>query len=69
MKPLVGGIDGAWSFEAVGTGTRVTWSWELEPASAVAGYLMPVFGKLWAGYARQALENLEDLLLRRPGRG
>jgi hypothetical protein len=41
----------------------------VEPASSVSGYLMPVFGKLWAGYARQALENLEDLLLRRPGRG
>ncbi len=64
MKPLVGGIEGAWSFEAVGTGTRVTWSWEVEPASSASGYLMPVFGRLWAGYARQALENLEDLLLR-----
>ncbi|MET1058073.1 MAG: SRPBCC family protein [Nocardioides sp.] len=64
MKPLVGGIDGAWSFEAVGTGTRVTWSWDVYPASTVSGYLMPVFGRLWGGYARQALENLEDLLLR-----
>jgi len=25
---------------------------------------MPVFGRLWGGYARQALENLEGLLLR-----
>ena len=64
MKPLIGGIDGAWSFEAVGTGTRITWSWEVEPASAVSGRLMPVFGRLWSGYARQALENLEELLLR-----
>ena len=64
MKPLIGGIEGSWSFEAVGTGTRVTWAWEVEPASTVSGHLMPVFGKLWAGYARQVLENLEDLLLR-----
>ena len=64
MKPLVGGFEGAWSFEAVGTGTRVTWTWDVEPASTASGYLMPVFGRLWAGYARQALENLEGLLLR-----
>jgi len=64
MKPLIGGIEGAWSFEAAGTGTRITWSWEVEPASSTSAYLMPVFGRLWAGYARQALENLEDLLLR-----
>ena len=64
LKPLAAGFEGAWSFEAVGTGTRVTWSWDVEPASSVSGYLMPVFGRLWGGYARQALENLEDLLLR-----
>ena len=64
LKPMVGGIDGAWSFEPAGTGVRVTWTWDVEPASTASGYLMPVFGKLWDGYARQALENLEGLLLR-----
>ena len=64
ISDITGAMKGAWSLAAVGTGTRVTWSWEVEPASTASGYLMPVFGRLWAGYARQALENLEDLLLR-----
>ena len=63
MKPLVASIEGSWSFAPAGTGVRVTWAWDVEPASTVAGYLMPVFGRLWRGYARQALENLEEPLL------
>jgi hypothetical protein len=64
MKPLVTGLDGGWAFEPAGTGVRVTWTWDVHPASTAAGYLMPVFGRLWRGYARQALENLEGALLR-----
>jgi hypothetical protein len=63
MKPLVASVDGRWTFTPAGTGVRVTWAWTLHPASAVAGFAMPVFGRLWRGYARQALEQVEQLLL------
>ena len=63
LKPLAAQVDGAWRFTPVGTGCRVTWAWTVHPASPVAGRMMPVLGWLWRGYARQALENLEGILL------
>ena len=63
MRPLASSIDGLWSFEKAGTGVRITWSWTVRPASAATALLMPAFGRMWQGYARQALEQLEDLLV------
>ena len=62
MKPLVASVEGRWAFAPAGTGARVTWSWIVHPAP-YAGLAMPVFGKLWRGYAGVALERLESLLL------
>lgn len=62
MKPLVSTALGRWSFEPAGTGTRITWTWELTP-TAVGRYAMPVFGAMWNGYARKALEEIERILL------
>jgi len=64
MKPLVSSVDGRWSFAPAGTGVRITWAWTVHPASGVANLAMPVFARLWRGYARQALEQIEGLLLR-----
>jgi hypothetical protein len=63
MKFLLASVDGQWSFEPVGTGVRITWSWTLHPASQVADVAMPFFGWIWKGYARQALARIEELLL------
>lgn len=63
MKPLVAGADGLWTFEPAGTGTRITWTWELTPTAA-GRVVMPAFGAMWRGYARQALEQIEAILLR-----
>ncbi|KRF37020.1 SRPBCC family protein [Nocardioides sp. Soil805] len=63
MKPLVSAIDGRWSFEPVGTGTRITWAWDLTPTGA-GRLVMPVFARMWGSYARQALEEVESVLLR-----
>jgi hypothetical protein len=63
MRPLVASIMGSWMLEPVGTGVRITWSWTLEPASRAASLAMPVFSWMWHGYARQALEEIEGLLL------
>ena len=63
MRPLASSIDGLWSFEKAGTGVRITWSWTVHPASSATSLLMPAFGRMWQGYAGQALERLEGLLL------
>lgn len=63
LSPLVDHINGTWSFTPVGTGTEVTWRWEVYPKSSSAALAMPVFARLWRGYARQALEVLSDELL------
>ena len=59
---LAGSIDGTWSFDPVGTGTRVTWEWTIHPPSDVASYALPVLGMLWKGYARRSLDQLDELL-------
>jgi hypothetical protein len=63
FKALISGLDGEWTFGPAGTGTRITWSWTLYPASSVASYALPVFARLWRGYARQALEEVEKILV------
>ena len=62
MKPLVASAEGRWTFEPAGTGTRITWTWVLTPTAA-GRVLMPAFGAMWRGYARQALEEVEAILL------
>lgn len=64
MKPLVTAVDGEWAFEAVGTGTRITWTWVVHPTARLGRFAMPVFARLWSGYARQAMEQIEQILLR-----
>ena len=54
MKPLVGRVEGEWAFEPVGTGCRITWSWTVHAASTASALGLPVFGRLWLGYARRA---------------
>ncbi len=63
MAPLVGLIEGEWRFDPAGTGTKVTWKWVLYPRSRLAAPALPVFGLLWRGYARQALEDLSERLV------
>jgi hypothetical protein len=62
MKPLVERVEGRWSFEPAGTGTRITWAWDVTPTGP-GRLAMPVFGRMWRGYARQALEEIESVLL------
>ncbi len=63
LKALVSTVAGEWRFESAGTGTRITWSWVLEPASTVSRYTLPLLARLWRGYARQALEEIEQILV------
>jgi hypothetical protein len=64
LRRLIDSIDGTWSFEAVGSGSRVTWTWVVHPTtSPLVRPGIPVLTKLWNGYARQSLDHLEELLL------
>jgi hypothetical protein len=63
MKPLVTKLDGRWEFTPAGTGTRITWTWDVEARSAATARLLPVLQRFWNGYARQALEEAEHLLV------
>jgi hypothetical protein len=63
LAPLVGSVEGTWSFAPAGTGTTVTWQWILHPKSGVTAPALPVLGRIWKGYARRALETLSELLV------
>lgn len=67
MAPLAERIEGSWAFEPVGSGCRITWSWTIHPKSSASAVALPVFGRIWKGYARRALDHLEDLLLSKLG--
>ncbi len=63
MSHLFRRIDGRWTFDPVGTGVRITWTWRVTAASMTARPAMPVFARLWQSYARNALDEIESLLL------
>lgn len=62
MRPLVDSIEGRWEFTPMGTGTKVTWRWTLHPRGLGAP-VMPLIVTMWRTYAKQALEQLSELLL------
>jgi len=62
LAPLVGRVDGELIFEPLGSGTTVTWRWNIHPRSRFTAPLLPVFGRLWKGYARQSLQELSAQL-------
>ena len=64
MAPLIDHVEGLWKFDEHGTGTKVTWQWTLHPKSAFTAPALPVFARIWRGYANQALATLSDYLLR-----
>lgn len=63
MAPLIDHVEGQWLFTPHGTGTLVTWRWTLHPRSALSAPALPVFARIWRGYARQALETLSAHLV------
>ena len=64
LAPLIDHVEGEWLFAPAGTGTEVTWRWTVYPKSAVGALALPVFDRLWHGFARQSLERLSAELLR-----
>lgn len=63
MKPLVAGARGTWVFDPAGTGVRITWTWDVTPKATLGRLAMPMFARLWSGYARQAMDQIEGILV------
>lgn len=63
LQPIVAQVEGEWSFTSAGTGVRITWTWRVHPAGRLGELAGPVLSRLWHGYARQAFERLEGLLV------
>lgn len=63
LAALLEKIDGQFLFTPAGTGTRVTWRYNMIPRSRLAAAALPTFGWFWRGYARQALEELSSGLV------
>jgi hypothetical protein len=61
LKPLAKEIRGLWTFAPEGESTRISWRWEVEPA-ALGRPLMPLFARMWRGYAEKALQRLSELI-------
>lgn len=61
MMPLVRSVRGHWGLASDGSGTRVTWTWEVEPRR-FAGPLMPVLRQQWNGFAGKAFDRLGEIL-------
>ncbi len=58
------GIDGEFEFTPADTGTKATWRWKVYPRSALTRPAVTMLGKAWHGWARQALEELSNQLVR-----
>lgn len=63
MRALVDTVHGRWSFAQDGTGTRVTWAWQVTGFPATR-WLLPAFAHLWHGYAAKVLHDLQRELAR-----
>ncbi len=62
LKPLVAAAAGTWTFDAAGTGVRITWAWDVTPTK-LGRLAMPMFARLWSGSARQAMDQIEKILV------
>ncbi|KQH78888.1 hypothetical protein AO501_16710 [Mycobacterium gordonae] len=63
LAVLLDKIEAEFLFRPAGTGTRITWRYNMFPRSRVAASALPAFGWFWRGYARQMLEELSSWLV------
>ncbi|MCW2758998.1 MAG: hypothetical protein JWO46_2744 [Nocardioidaceae bacterium] len=61
LRLIAGQISGVWRFEPAGAGTKVTWAWTVQPASAVGGLLLPALRPLWNGFAAKGFDRIDTL--------
>jgi hypothetical protein len=62
MALVVDHVLGEWIFTPAAGGTEVTWRWDIHSKSPLTSWLLPLFGRMWKGYAQQALWDLSTTL-------
>jgi Polyketide cyclase / dehydrase and lipid transport len=62
MALLVDHVLGEWIFTPAAGATEVTWRWDIHSKSPLTSWLLPLFGRMWKGYAQQALRSLSTTL-------
>jgi hypothetical protein len=62
MTLLVDHVAGEWIFTPADGGSEVTWRWTIHRRSILTAWALPVFARIWKGYARLALRDLSDAL-------
>jgi Polyketide cyclase / dehydrase and lipid transport len=64
LNLVVRGLRGQWSFSTESGGTRVTWSWDVEPRSVLTAPVVLLLRVFWRSYAAKALVACEQLVQR-----
>ncbi len=62
MALLIDHVVGEWIFTPAAGGTEITWRWDIHPKSAPASRALPLFARMWKGYARHVLGDLSAML-------
>jgi len=62
MALLVDHVVGEWIFTPAAGGTEITWRWDIHPASPLTSWALPLFARMWKGYARHVLGDLSAML-------
>jgi Polyketide cyclase / dehydrase and lipid transport len=62
MALLVDHVVGEWIFTPATGGTEITWRWDIHPKSPLTSWALPLFARMWKGYARQVLADLSAML-------
>ena len=62
MALLVDRVVGEWIFTPAEGGSEVTWRWRIYRKSILTAWALPLFARIWKGYARLALGDLSDAL-------
>src|SRR5271169_214117 len=55
MTVLVDHVAGDWIFTPADGASEVTWRWTIHRKSVLTAWALPVFARIWKGYARLAL--------------
>ena len=64
LNLLVRGLRGQWAFAEESGGTRVTWTWDVEPKNALVSPVLLVLRMFWKPYAAKALARAEQMVPR-----
>src|SRR5277367_2694712 len=57
MALLVDHVAGEWIFTPAPGGTEITWRWDIHSKSPLTSWALPLFARMWKGYARQVLAD------------